>query len=196
MDDMSGRWSRVARGSAMALLATYVAVFAHMLGGGQPPAWQGVLATVLLGIPICTVLAGRRVRLLQTVAGVVISQYVFHALFSAAPPASSAPLSAGHGSHHHIPITLGADIPVDDMTFTHAIAAALTVLMLRTAETISAWVLRIGHRIHERFTRAIRITAVTPSASSVRLRPVTLDVALLTARAVLTSPRRGPPVVA
>lgn len=193
---MSGRWSRVARGVAVALAASYVAVFAHVLGGGPVPSWQGILATVVLGVPICTALSGRRLRWLQTAAGVAASQYLFHGLFSVAPSRFGDEPAVGHGAHGMVQLPLAADLPVDGMALSHAGAAVLTFGLLQLAEAVADWLSRVATRIHERVVASIRLIAVAPVSRPVRTLLSWLERPALTARTVLTAPRRGPPVAA
>ena len=185
---MSNRWSRVARGFAVGSAASYVAVFAHIVGGGEPPSWLGIVATLALSTAICTALAGRNLRMVQTTAGVVASQFLFHTLFSVAAPSSvaSSAHSPGHTHHATVTLALGADLPVHDMTVAHGASAAATLAILYAMEAAFAWVRAIAHRLGEFFTRSIRFALPRPRVG----RPLFHswpDVGTLTARASSTA---------
>src|SRR5690606_16871403 len=77
----TARMTRVARGSAAATLATFVALLSHVAAGGAMPGWLGVAAPWMFSILVCVPLAGRRLSVLRVTAAVVVSQALFHVLF-------------------------------------------------------------------------------------------------------------------
>jgi hypothetical protein len=80
---------RFARGSAAALVATFVALFSHMAGGGPTPPFLGVAVPLFFSLVICTILAGLRSSLLRLTVSVGLSQLCFHWVFSAAAVAQA-----------------------------------------------------------------------------------------------------------
>ena len=52
---------RLVRGVIAAVFATFIALFAHVVGGAEVPGWLGIVAPLILSIFLCTVLAGRHV---------------------------------------------------------------------------------------------------------------------------------------
>ncbi|WP_152030937.1 MULTISPECIES: hypothetical protein [Agromyces] len=200
---MSGRWSRVARGFAVAVASTYVAVFAHVLGGGAPPSWIGVTATVMIGVPICSALAGRRVRFLQSAAGVAATQYLFHALFSASPaPMSPAPMIDGSAGHDHfaqgnVTLVVGQDVSVDGMSAAHAMSALVTLAFLRSVDAVFKMLAASAARFHERVVRRSGLVVLHPEPLLSRVPAMSWpDLLSPPSRSIVIAPRRGPPLAA
>jgi glucan phosphoethanolaminetransferase (alkaline phosphatase superfamily) len=134
---------RVLRGTLAASLATFVAAFSHVLGGGALPSAAAVSLSFSLALLVCIALAGRRLSLWRTVASVAFSQLLFHALFSTVMGTSSITMSAhaGHGVSDVVITSssgAGASGHPSTMWFAHAGAAALTVVAIRYAEVALA----------------------------------------------------------
>ena len=98
---------RLLRGGVAASIATAVALGGHLAGGGAMPAFLGLLVPWWLAVAACTLLAGTRFSLARMGAAVLISQGLFHGLFSAGTPgdpglALVAPPGShlGHGAGH------------------------------------------------------------------------------------------------
>ena len=98
---------RLLRGGVAASIATAVALGGHLAGGGAMPAFLGLLVPWWLAVAACTLLAGTRFSLARMGAAVLISQGLFHGLFSAGTPGDPgvtlvAPPGAhlGHGAAH------------------------------------------------------------------------------------------------
>jgi len=156
---MGTRWARFARGWIVALFSTFVAALSHALAGGAVPSIVAVVLSLAFAGIICIGLAGRTLSLGRMAVSVLISQLIFHGLFSfggsggaltvspsaTVPPAASAG-SAGAGAHEHGPIGLLADLgsasvghsAAHDATWmwvAHAVAALITIVALRHGET-------------------------------------------------------------
>lgn len=133
---------RVARGTAAATIATFVAALSHTIGGGSfPPAPLLALALVL-SIGWCTVVTGRRFGWTRVSLAVTASQMLFHGTFA---------LSGGQGGHvvvvdsvhaHHGATTLavlgGGSAHEHDsgpMILAHLVAALVTIVALRLGES-------------------------------------------------------------
>ncbi|MEC5151460.1 hypothetical protein [Cryobacterium sp. GrIS_2_6] len=79
---MTARWTRFARGWAIAGFATFVAALSHTLGGGAAPGLLPVVISLAFAGIVCIGLAGRAPSLWRTAAAVLTSQLIFHGLFS------------------------------------------------------------------------------------------------------------------
>ena len=91
---------RLLRGGVAASIATAVALGGHLAGGGAMPAFLGLLVPWWLAVAACTLLAGTRFSLARMGAAVLISQGLFHGLFSAGTPGDPGlSLVAPPGSH-------------------------------------------------------------------------------------------------
>lgn len=142
---MTSRQLRLARGAAASSVATIIAAVSHTIGGGAAPHPLLIVALSVFLTPIAAVLVGRRENLLRLSAAVLLSQTVFHVLFTALG-ATVTPTIAGHG-HQHV-MTLGpvgeAASPDAGMLAAHVVAGIITVLLLARGEsilrTITRWV--------------------------------------------------------
>ena len=135
------RWARVTRGAAGAAFATFTAAFSHVAAGGLLPSAAAFALTLALSTLVCIALAGRSLSLWRTSAGVAVSQFLFHGIFSQVVSSGSVALSplAGHDHSSSLIATAvsGATIHTVHpswMWLAHATAALLTVVMLRHGE--------------------------------------------------------------
>lgn len=189
---MSSR-RRLARGSVAAAFSTWVALTFHLLGGGGLPAIAGVVIPFVLSWCACVVLAAWRGDALRLTASVLLSQGLFHTLFTLGATGGA------RGGHHGMTVDLGATDVAGAATWSHmwlahAVAAAITVIGLRSGETALA---RISRAVLDA-ARGLCIGPVTePSGLAVATAPAQ-------PRAVMVRPdlgrfhrdirRRGPPV--
>ena len=98
---MASRGSRLARGWAGAGFATAIAAASHTLAGGDAPNPLLLLLSLAVSGLVCCFLAGRVLSLGRLVAGVLLSQALFHGLFSLTPlPPPKASLAMMAGMHH------------------------------------------------------------------------------------------------
>lgn len=151
-----GLGERWARGGLGALVSVGIGTVVHSAAGHHPPMWLVVL-TALACVPLCAMVAGVQLSRWRLGLGVVLSQGLFHALFSifAHPPAASGADSAhsAHGAHSaHLhgehAASVAAHLNPDTvataalsgwslaMIAGHLGAAALTYLFLRRGEVI------------------------------------------------------------
>ena len=106
--------ARLLRGWGAALVATVVAAGSHTLADpghhDDGPSPLVILLTLALAGPLCTALAGRMLSWTRLSAGVLLSQGLFHALYSlgSGTVTGSAGPAAGH-SHHaqHLVVASG-----------------------------------------------------------------------------------------
>ena len=206
------RGQRAWRGSAAAGFATFVALTSHVIGGGALPTPMGLLVPLALSTLVCVLLAGRRLSLPRLSLSVLVSQSLFHLLFSVFTPmaGTSGPTNAmeRHAMHHGGAASMsgamsssGADVMAAHshtspaMLAAHLVAAVLTIAMIYWSEVLPE---RIGS-----FVRLV-IHALLPSPARpipVPSRPTRhLGVVDILPRhlGVLRSPvlTRGPPVTA
>lgn len=149
---MTARGLRLVRGWTGALFATSVAALSHVLAGGDVPDLRLALVSLALSGMICGALAGRVLCLKRLAAGVVLSQGLFHWLFSLSGEAAPAfaPAGAGHAGHLMPALTSGGEAAMSAgmthaspmMWVSHACAAVLTVAVLRHGEVTAVRLLR------------------------------------------------------
>jgi hypothetical protein len=210
---MATRWARFARGWVAAVFSTFVAALSHTLGGGAAPGALAVVLSLAFAGIICVGLCGRTLSRWRVGASVVVSQLLFHGLFSLGAPggALTAPAGSALGAHEHAAIgilsmTGGADAVHGStlqgaahhdgaMWAAHGVAALLTIAALRYGEA-AFWGLFATARLVIRALFAPVRLAIVPliprrAPSTAPLR-VPRDLAL-----VLSVMRhRGPPLVA
>lgn len=207
---MSSRGARVARGFAAAGVATLVAALFHMAGGGQAPSAVALALSLVFSSLASIVLVGRRVALWRVTLSVVVSQFLFHALFALSPSASFSGMPMGGHLHAGMHLTLvpGAAAVSDTATvgpaflgedvwmwLAHAAAAALTIAVLLRAERTLLAVARFTFFRLRRF--ADRVAAVAPVVPGRFPTPIdTVPATLHAVEALLGTLRhRGPPRV-
>lgn len=191
---MTSRQLRLVRAAAVSSVATLIAAVSHTIGGGAAPHPLLIVAVTLLLTPVCALLVGLRASRVRVAGAVVLSQAAFHLLFQAlGSPTGAAPSAvSGHAHHLALPAIAGtAPVAAVDTTmlFAHAIAAALTTLLIwhgeTLARTVATWVQALLRR-------------VTLQAPADHRRPVPLRSLLLPAFDAAVSAvvsRRGPPVL-
>lgn len=187
---MSSRGARVARGFAAAGVATLVAALFHMVGGGQPPSALALTLSLVFSTLVSIALVGKRVAVWRLTLAVLVSQFLFHALFTLSPSATFSGMPAdGHlhaGMHltmnpgtpssagMTMPATLVGDSPW--MWLAHAAAVVLTVTVLlqgeRTLLAVARFAFFVLRRLVDRVAavqaepvaRVLSVVAAAPSA--------------------------------
>lgn len=208
--------ARLLRGWSAAVIATVLAAGSHTLAGPghhddgpSPLVW---ILTLALAGPVCTALAGRLLSWTRLSVGVLLSQAVFHALYSlgpAAPPSAALPSASFGHLHTHGSLAAPAPLPgVSDpavaepllpaaehtMLAAHLLAAVATVVLLRHGErsvlATADWVLL------RRPVLILRPAQLTPACGP-RLVGLPTPPVLPALRELVSSLRwRGPPSVA
>ncbi len=157
---MATRWARVVRGLLAATFATFVAALFHVAGGGATPSALALTLSLTFSGLAALALTGRRASLWRLTASVVVSQTVFHALFSLGSGATRFVAADGmahvHAGSHLIAMAgqhmqSSGVIPDSPMMWlSHASAALVTIVALRFGEQ-AFWGLfetvriRLGH---------------------------------------------------
>jgi hypothetical protein len=205
---MHTRWARFARGWIVAVVSTFVAALSHTLGGGSAPSLLAVVVSLAFAGIVCVGLAGRTLSFWRGAVSVLVSQVIFHGLFSLGATGGmlGADAIAASAIHQHsaLPglidptaLATSAHIPHNGvaMWLAHLGAAIVTILALRYAER-AFWSLvenvRLGIRsLFIPASTAVPVAApqcITPEAPVIAPRDLVL---------VLSSMRhRGPPVFA
>lgn len=204
---MAGRGVRLARGWAGATAATFVAALSHVLAGGTAPGLPMLMLSLALSGLVCSLLAGRVLSLWRLSVAVVLSQGLFHWLFSAGTggfeAAAMAGATPGHGSHGMPTMThvatgqasSGMDHDAPLMLLFHALAAVATIALLRRGEVAGVQLLHAARLCLGRFLpRLVPPRLPVPARQAAPHRPVrvvaSLGVPLLAMR------HRGPPCTA
>ena len=145
---MEHRSQRILRGWLGALTATSLAAASHGLADGSLPPLPVLALILAVSGVICTALAGRRLSLMRTSAGVLLSQGAYHLLFGLGAHQHTAvgrltETVSHHGSQTSIVWTAAAGMPPQDALFpdggvpgapmlaAHLAAALLTIAVLR-----------------------------------------------------------------
>jgi hypothetical protein len=79
---MTTRWARFARGWIVAGFSTFVAALSHTLGGGAVPGLLAVVVSLAFAGIVSIALSGRTLSTWRLSAAVLLSQLIFHGLFS------------------------------------------------------------------------------------------------------------------
>ncbi|SJN10867.1 putative integral membrane protein [Leucobacter sp. 7(1)] len=204
----ASRLPHLVRGACAATIATYAALFSHVLAGGAMPAPLGIVAPLLLSLLVCVLLAGRKLSLTRLSISVMASQTLFHTLFVlGAVPSNGAGVPTGgpHQNHGQMAIALpaisGETVELIQgstvMWASHAIGAVVTILFLyrgeRTIHRLRVLAERIGLWLGRRLQAPLRAVPVRPPVR-VQPRPARGWTVLAQLRASVLI-RRGPPVL-
>ncbi|WP_426517688.1 hypothetical protein ACPPVQ_00940 [Diaminobutyricibacter sp. McL0618] len=141
---MATRWARVVRGLVAATLATFVAALFHVAGGGTAPSGLAITLSLTFSALAALALTGRRASTWRLAASVVVSQTLFHALFSLGAGGTRFVSADGmahvHAGSHLIAMAgqhmqSSSVIPDSPMMWlSHASAALVTIVALRFGE--------------------------------------------------------------
>jgi len=130
--------------------ATIIAASSHTLGGGSIPNPLILMFSLAISGLICLTLAGKVLSLPRLSLAVLLSQAIFHTLFSITPAVSSVS-GTSVGTHHagmqQMPVSATMPEMVDmdhnslPMLGAHLIAATITIALLRRGEVaaIALW---------------------------------------------------------
>lgn len=201
---------RLARGWSGAAAATFVAALFHMFGGGGAPNPAILLLALALSGLLCTFLAGRVLSLWRMTTGVILSQGVFHWLFTAHAAMAGTTVTLPQGAHagHDMSsmtllVTAGATgTPASTMNhdgpsmwLSHVLAAVITVAILRHGEVSAC---RLLHALRTRLIELLPLFRPTaPLSTNKAYRPATWPVLALPNLGIprLAWRHRGPPAL-
>ncbi len=179
---MATRWARVARGLVAASLATFVAALFHGVGGGGAPSGLAITLSLTFSALAAIALTGRRASLWRLTASVIVSQFLFHVLFSLGPTGTTFAAADGsthlHAGSHLISVAgqhahMSGLIPQSPlMWLSHASAALVTIVALRFGER-AFWGLFETTRM--RLARFARIPLSAPVGFSLALPAIAIE---------------------
>jgi hypothetical protein len=201
---VGSRLPRLVRGAATAALATFVALFGHVAGGGDVPRFLGLVAPLVLSVLVCTLLAGRRLSVTRLAVSVVAAQALFHLLFTIGSSTRAGVATVADAVGHHQQVAVGAGQAVTAtahqhstplMLLGHAIAALITIAILVFGERLVKSLVTLARR----FARWLAPFGdqVTPGSVILRLAASGIvDAPLRHLTDLSGASRRGPPHLA
>jgi hypothetical protein len=196
---MTTRWARFARGWMVAGFSTFVAALSHTLGGGHAPGWLGLVLSLAFAGVVCVGLAGRTVSGVRVGVSVLLSQLIFHGLFSLGAAGGALVPTPAAGAHGHqtanVLVVTGNSAALAEGHGTsvwvfHAAAAVVTVLGLRHGEAAFHRILNLA-RLIIRSLIALVVGVIPPLVG--RQSPVGLVVLRPVVVLLSSLRRRGPP---
>ncbi|WP_010203044.1 hypothetical protein [Salinibacterium sp. PAMC 21357] len=187
---MHSRAMRVLRGSAAAFFATLAAALSHLFAGGVSPSLFGMAISLVISVAVCTLLAGRTVSLARLTVAIVVSQTLYHTLFSTMlAPDGIARHDMSLMSANFSSVTQSAG---SVMSLSHLGAAVVTIIMFRYAE-VAFWGLLTTARLF--LARLLTpVVAIAVRTARVPLPEQVLHLAPFASRFLSTMRYRGPPV--
>ncbi|WP_040167225.1 hypothetical protein [Microbacterium gorillae] len=193
---------RLARGSAAASVATFVALVSHVTAGGAVPSWLGIAVPAILSLTVCTLLAGRRLSLPRLAIAVTLSQALFHLLFvlgAARSPGAETTLGHDHAAMMtaiSVAVPTGAASPGPIMWGGHAVAALLTIAALHRGERALAAIARVTAELVAAVRRRLALAVGSQAARGPvrRTPPLPRILPVRTALVLHHVRRRGPPL--
>lgn len=196
---MGTRAARAWRGILAAVLSTFVAALSHSAAAGHAAPVLGIVLALAVALPVCVLLAGKRLSWPRLAVAVAVSQFVFHALLQVGVgyvgrivPGSPAVLHMHDAMPAMVPALDAHVMTTPGMWIAHACAAALTIAAFGAGErALRALLDLVGWAFLARLVEGFAL----PEARSVpfSVRPATVPVGRFLLSA---APRRGPPVTA
>ncbi len=196
---MGTRAARAWRGILAAVFSTFVAALSHSAAAGHAAPLLGVVLALTVALPVCVLLAGRRLSWMRLGIAVVVSQFVFHALLQVGVGYVGR-VVPGMPAASHVHDAMPAMLPALDahvmatpaMWIAHAIAAALTIVVFGAGErALRALLDLVG------WSLVALLVAWRPRAQGHRILVAVCDAVVLPTLSVLSvAPRRGPPLAA
>lgn len=193
----SSRSLRTLRGVVAATVATIIALFSHVAGGGQTPGPLGLAVPLVLSVLVCVALAGRRLSLVRVAVSVAVSQFLFHTLFTIGTfsgPVDAPMVHAHHGAVVDVSAAVThSGMPGSSMWAAHVVAAIATTAALHRGESLLLRVAAMTSHVVARLVRVLPTPAEAPlpaRRSSFVLRDVLPLASGVFPQAAL---RRGPP---
>lgn len=194
---MGTRAARAWRGILAAAIAVFVASLSHSAAAGHAAPLLGVLLALTVAVPVCVLLAGKRLSWPRLAVAVAVSQFVFHALLQVGI-GDVGRVVPGTPAAPHMHDAMPAMLPALDahvmatpgMWIAHACAAVLTIAAFGAGERALRGLLDLVG-----WSLVAVLVAWRPVARGRRILAPVADVALLTTLPLLSvAPRRGPPL--
>lgn len=195
------RADRTVRGILISAVSSLLAAASHSLAGGSVTV-EGVIATALLGLPLCVAFAGRIASVWRVGIAVSLSQFFYHWAFagidfftSASGSASQFPMGS-HAAHmasleRFVPAVAESASADAVMWILHGVAAVVSTALITRGEQAIIALMRVIRRALPQPVAAY-IVRSTPRV------PVALSIVSLRNQLLLFSTwaKRGPPAVA
>ncbi len=194
------RATRTLRGALFAAVATVLAAASHALAGGTVTP-LAMLATAIIALPLCVVLAGRAGSVWRVAIAVGASQFFYHWAF-AGIGASTTPASdqisefpaGSHAAHlaaleQFVPRVIESGAADATMWILHGIAAIISAAFITRGERA---VLALGRVLGRALPHSFTPTEILSPAP--RLVSVTAPVLRLQLLSLCARSLRGPPV--
>ena len=200
---MTTRWARFARGWIVAVVSTFVAALSHTVGGGAVPGLLAVVVSLAFAGMVSIALSGRTLSTWRLTAAVLVSQLIFHGLFSLGSAGGALVTTDAASAHaNHAGGISVAGLPAGTMsgtdhglmmTLAHIVAAVVTVVALRFGER-AFWGLFTTAAVA--LTALVKVIVLTPIPNIPRSIPALSTFLPPRDLLVLLSPmrHRGPPV--
>jgi len=200
---MTTRWARFARGWIVAAVSTFVAALSHTVGGGAVPGLLAVVVSLAFAGIVSIALSGRTLSTWRLTAAVLVSQLIFHGLFSLGSAGGTLVTTDAASAHaNHAGSIAVSALPAGTMsgtdhglmmTLAHVVAAVVTVIALRFGER-AFWGLFSTAAVA--LTALVKVIVLTPIPNIPRSIPALSTFLPPRDLLVLLSPmrHRGPPV--
>jgi len=200
---MTTRWARFARGWIVAAVSTFVAALSHTVGGGAVPGLLAVVVSLAFAGIVSIALSGRTLSTWRLTAAVLVSQLIFHGLFSLGSAGGTLVTTDAASAHaNHAGSIAVSALPAGTMsgtdhglmmTLAHVLAAVVTVIALRFGER-AFWGLFSTAAVA--LTALVKVIVLTPIPNIPRSIPALSTFLPPRDLLVLLSPmrHRGPPV--
>ena len=200
---MTTRWARFARGWIVAVVSTFVAALSHTVGGGAVPGLLAVVVSLAFAGIVSIALSGRTLSTWRLTAAVLVSQLIFHGLFSLGSAGGTLVTTDAASAHaNHAGSIAVSALPAGTMsgtdhglmmTLAHVLAAVVTVIALRFGER-AFWGLFTTAAVA--LTALVKVIVLTPIPNIPRSIPALSTFLPPRDLLVLLSPmrHRGPPV--
>lgn len=194
------RADRTVRGVLISVVSSLLAAASHSLAGGTVT-FEGVVATALLGLPLCVAFAGRIASVWRVGIAVSLSQFFYHwafagiGVFSSAAGASMFPMGS-HAAHmasleRFVPAVAESASADSVMWILHGVAALVSTAIITRGERALLALLRV-------IRRALPRPALVPLIHTAFIAPILREVPPAKQELLLLSAcgKRGPPTTA
>jgi hypothetical protein len=196
---MYSRGARAVRGLTAGSAATVFAAGSHGMAGGHFASATGIVLAIAFSSLLGIALSGRSLSLIKLSVTVVFSQLGFHLVFSTIGASGATAMTVG--GHHNSSVLFSAGSSMGSMHadpamwLAHAVAATVTILVLRRGGA-AFWGMRaIAAMLFTPLFRARQLVITTPQLAAHR-PPQTRRIAPTVVAQFLTFiDSRGPPVV-
>lgn len=185
------RATQLARGTATASVALFLAAFSHGVAGGEAPGGVGLALAGIIALGASTAFIGRRTSPVRTALAVLVSQGAFHLLFGVGAGQGTGSFVVSGAGHHQtvsfVDAAAGAggaaaqsahaghafaEFGDAAMFAGHALAAALTIVYLLAVERVAWAALAAATR---RFVLVLSGRAAEPAVVAARPGLARLD---------------------